>query len=103
MSCCRKGLLFERLQQHGAELVAAEERAKLEGYKTIIGPVKKIGARDIWHTDDMHPSLRAQQRAQQQTNFRREASKMPVAFSPKHVNTGHGGTSPMSSGIGERV
>lgn len=83
--------------------MAAQEREKLEEYKTVLAPAKKIGARDIQHADDLHPSLRAVQRCQQRNNNLREAQKMPLAFSPKHVTTGPGGTSPFSSAIGERV
>ena len=69
----------------------------------MVAPAKKITARDIQHGEDLHPSLRALQRMQQQQNIRREAQKLPVAFSPKHVNSGPGGNSPFSSSIGERV
>lgn len=83
--------------------MAAQERQKVEEYKSVLAPTKKIAPRDIQHGDDLHPSLRALQRIQQQNNIRREAEKAPVAFSPKHVQTGPGGTSPFSSAIGERV
>lgn len=97
-----RGLLFVKLHAHGEELVAAHQRQKLEEYRSVLAPAKKVAARDIRYADDLHPSLRAVQRCQQQNNIRRETDKMPLAFSPKHVNTGPGGFSPFSSAIGER-
>lgn len=93
---CRKGLLFERLQEAGASKVHAIEQEKQSDYVNTLGRMRKLGAQDIATRPDLHPSLRVMQRRRQEEILQREAVKEPPAFTPKAAESPVAG-SPVSS------
>lgn len=99
---CRKGLLFERLQEAGDSKVHAIHQEKQADYVNTLGRMRKLGAQEIATRRDLHPSLRVVQRQKQEEIVKREAGKEPTAFTPKAADS-HIAGSPTSSFMTTRV
>lgn len=95
-------MLYERLQEAGESKVNAMHQEKQSDYVNTLGRMRKLGAQEIATRPDLHPSLRAVQRRQQEEILKREADKEPNAFTPKAAANSVAG-SPIPSFMTTRV